>query len=177
MVFDLLKLQLSDVWSSHPWLSKEQSSPAFQHQELKPAKPNSPKRIVKIVVCAFCFFLVVAPSGRWGEQGDGAWVLHSVVGNTRKHWPEVVVLLGKFAANNAQCVHMCREMGPQQNLEEDECGRGIPTAAGTQGTAPEWCLALGPRAGHHNAWSSISLLVPLFLVCEMGETQGCFEAG
>lgn len=33
-------------------------------------------------------------------------------------------------------------------------------AAGTQGTAPEWRLALGPRAGHHNAWNSISLLVP-----------------
>lgn len=83
------------------------------------------------------------------EQDDGAWVLHSVVDPRGKHLPKVVLLLGKFVANNAQYVHVQGDGGLNKQMEKDECGRGIPRCRqGTEGRVPGWCLVLGPRAGH-----------------------------
>lgn len=49
------------------------------------------------------------------EEDDGAWVLRSVVDPTRKHSPDVILLLGKLVENNAEYLLMCREMGASIN--------------------------------------------------------------
>lgn len=72
----------------------------------------------------------MAPSGRWGghlEQGDGAWVLHSLVDPTRKHLSEVPLLLGKFAENNAQYVQ--GDGGLSKRWRRMSVGGGSPDAS------------------------------------------------